>query len=122
LQDIVVKLCLEKPTNPLKFLRGFLGELEAKAHVTQEEEEEEQVEVQVAAPKGVGGSRRGGVSADVIDNHDAMAYEKKVNHLFSCSFAFPLTLVVQGCPKGCFDHDFASTLCCRQRAVRSPRA
>jgi len=79
LKDIVVKLCLEKPDNPLKFLRGFLSELEAKskgtATIAEEDEEEEESEPK---PRRATGNRRGGVSADVIDNDDAINYEKKV--------------------------------------------
>eukprot|EP00042_Codosiga_hollandica_P013314 m.30288 g.30288 ORF g.30288 m.30288 type:complete len:357 (+) comp41043_c0_seq1:63-1133(+) len=73
LKDIVVKLCLEKPTNPLKFIAEHVSKLnEASGTTTQSHEEE------APKPRTVGVNRRGAVSADVIDQDDAMAYEKKV--------------------------------------------
>jgi hypothetical protein len=79
-----VKLCLEKPENPLKFLRGFLSELEAKTkgHAADDDEEEEAAPL----PSRSAGNRRGGVSADVIEHDDAMQYQKKVH--INVFFAF----------------------------------
>ncbi len=111
---------MEKPSNPLKFLRNFLGELEAKAHASQRDEEEEEDEP-APAPKGVGGSRRGGVSADVIEHDDAMTYEKKVPFCFDCSLTFlkKLQFSTVGDSKGCRDDDFSSTMRCWQCFVRA---
>ncbi len=70
-QDIVVKLCLEKPANPLKYISEYVGKLSTSVAGADVEE--------APAPKrGDGTRRRGAVSADVIDQDDAMAYEKKV--------------------------------------------
>ena len=78
LQDIVVKLCLEKPDNPLKFLRGFLSELEAKTTKKAAESDSDEEDAAPRAPRVSQGNRRGGVSADVIDSDDASSYQKKV--------------------------------------------
>ncbi len=69
----MVKLCLEKPSNPLKYISEYVGQLSTSVSGTDVDE--------APAPKKGGDSvrRRGAVSADVINQDDAMAYEKKVS-------------------------------------------
>ncbi len=67
-----MKLCLHKPANPLKYISEYVGQLSNSVSGAEVDE--------APAPKKGGESvrRRGAVSADVIDQDDAMAYEKKV--------------------------------------------
>jgi cAMP-dependent protein kinase regulator len=67
LKDIVVKLCLEKPDDPLEFVKKYVSELQ---HKDAEEDDEEPL------PRGPG--RRGAVSASVMTEEEIANYEKKV--------------------------------------------
>ena len=102
---------MEKPANPLKYLRGFLTELEnksGKGAVANDDDDEEEAP-RAARPSQ--GNRRGGVSADVIDNDDAIDYVKKV---LACVFrpcCMPTGCVFQVIPKD------AATMISLQRCV-----
>jgi cAMP-dependent protein kinase regulator len=73
LKDIVVKLCLNKPPDVLEFVKDYISDLQAEkaAQVDADDDEEEHTVV----PRT---SRRGAVSAAVVDVDEAEAYEKKV--------------------------------------------
>ena len=76
LKDIVVKLCLDKPKDPVSYLKKFFADLESKnkAAAPADGDEEEDGEPKKARRQ----TRRGGVSADVIDDDDAATYQKKI--------------------------------------------
>eukprot|EP00035_Acanthoeca_spectabilis_P019844 m.429899 g.429899 ORF g.429899 m.429899 type:complete len:358 (-) comp17088_c0_seq1:70-1143(-) len=71
LKDIVVKLCLNKPPDVLEFVKEYITDLQAEkaAQVDVEDDETQHV------PRT---SRRGAVSAAVMDVDEAEAYQKTV--------------------------------------------
>jgi cAMP-dependent protein kinase regulator len=72
LKDIVVKLCLNKPPDVLDFVKDYITDLQAEkaAQVDVEDDDDS-----APAPRT---SRRGAVSAAVMDVDEAESYEKKV--------------------------------------------
>lgn len=76
LKDIVVKLCLNKPDDTLKFVKEYIEDLQqAKATEAVDDDDDEGPGDEAPAART---SRRGAVSAAVMDADDAEAYEKKV--------------------------------------------
>eukprot|EP00036_Acanthoecidae_sp_10tr_P008480 CAMPEP_0182926952 /NCGR_PEP_ID=MMETSP0105_2-20130417/12747_1 /TAXON_ID=81532 ORGANISM="Acanthoeca-like sp., Strain 10tr" /NCGR_SAMPLE_ID=MMETSP0105_2 /ASSEMBLY_ACC=CAM_ASM_000205 /LENGTH=352 /DNA_ID=CAMNT_0025064873 /DNA_START=81 /DNA_END=1139 /DNA_ORIENTATION=+ len=71
LKDIVVKLCLNKPPDVLEFVKDYITDLQAEKAAQVDVEDEDTAPV----PRT---SRRGAVSAAVMDMDEAEAYEKKV--------------------------------------------
>lgn len=76
LKDIVVKLCLNKPDDTLKFVKEYIEDLQ-QAKATEAVVDDDDEGPGDEAPAGRT-SRRGAVSAAVMDADDAEAYEKKV--------------------------------------------
>lgn len=75
LKDIVVKLCLNKPDDTLQFVKDYITELqEAKAAEDDGNDDDDDMGPVPAART----SRRGAVSAAVMDMDEAESYEKKV--------------------------------------------
>lgn len=72
LKDIVVKLCLNKPTDVLEFIKDYVTEMQNERRAEADEEDEDE------APMPRRSSRRGAVSAAVMDADEAESYEKKV--------------------------------------------
>jgi len=71
LKDIVVKLCLEKPADPLEFVKHYITGLQHAAGSAAHDDDDDH-----RPPQNVG--RRGGVSASVVTEDDAEEYEKKI--------------------------------------------
>ena len=73
LKDLVIKLCVDKPDDVLSYIQKHIAKL-------QEEQEEDD---EPRAPAARKPSRRGAVSADVVNADDAENYQKKVSfHTF----------------------------------------
>lgn len=74
LKDMVVRMCLEKPSDPLSFMQSYISELQSqRANASAEEDQEVHEEANRRRC-----SRRGAVSAEAYDANDAEAYQKKV--------------------------------------------
>ncbi|XP_014368937.2 cAMP-dependent protein kinase type I regulatory subunit [Papilio machaon] len=84
LKDCIVQLCLNKPENPVTFLRQYFQKLEreqvkaaAAAAATSEGEGDGELSP-LPLPAGQPPRRRGGISAEPVTEEDATSYVKKV--------------------------------------------
>ncbi|CAL8111456.1 unnamed protein product [Orchesella dallaii] len=80
LKDCIVQLCVQKPDNPIRFLREYFQRLEKEASLAREVIQEmspEDTEDLSPLPRGKP-SRRGGISAEPVSEEDATSYVKKV--------------------------------------------
>ncbi|CAH2039613.1 unnamed protein product, partial [Iphiclides podalirius] len=84
LKDCIVQLCLNKPENPITFLRQYFQKLEreqvkaaAAAAATSEGEGDGELSP-LPLPGGQLPRRRGGISAEPVTEEDATSYVKKV--------------------------------------------
>ncbi|XP_021964054.1 cAMP-dependent protein kinase type I regulatory subunit [Folsomia candida] len=79
LKDCIVQLCVQKPDNPVKFLREYFQRLEKEQSVRREmpDQSPEDTEDMSPLPRGKP-SRRGGISAEPVTEEDATSYVKKV--------------------------------------------
>eukprot|EP00040_Diaphanoeca_grandis_P018125 m.95230 g.95230 ORF g.95230 m.95230 type:complete len:360 (-) comp26798_c4_seq1:139-1218(-) len=75
LKDIVVKLCLNKPEDHLEYIKDYITEIQDKKREENEVEEHHSEDEEYRAPRL---SRRGAVSAAVMDVDEAENYEKKI--------------------------------------------
>jgi cAMP-dependent protein kinase regulator len=82
LKDCIVQLCVNRPTNPISFLREHFQKLEreqaldAKQQVTSPEDTEDLSPLPTHTQQPV--RRRGGISAEPVSEEDATSYVKKV--------------------------------------------
>ncbi|XP_057171365.1 cAMP-dependent protein kinase type I-beta regulatory subunit [Ursus arctos] len=83
LKDCIVHLCISKPERPMKFLREHFEKLEKEENrqlLTQQRSDSHDEEVSPTPPNPVvkARRRRGGVSAEVYTEEDAVSYVRKV--------------------------------------------
>uniref|UniRef100_A0A8C8Y2E1 RIIa domain-containing protein n=1 Tax=Panthera leo TaxID=9689 RepID=A0A8C8Y2E1_PANLE len=83
LKDCIVHLCVSKPDRPMKFLREHFEKLEkeeTRQILTQQKSDSHDEEVSPTPPNPVvkARRRRGGVSAEVYTEEDAVSYVRKV--------------------------------------------
>lgn len=83
LKDCIVHLCVSKPDRPMKFLREHFEKLEKEENrqiLTQQKSDSHDEEVSPTPPNPVvkARRRRGGVSAEVYTEEDAVSYVRKV--------------------------------------------
>ncbi|XP_006737251.1 cAMP-dependent protein kinase type I-beta regulatory subunit [Leptonychotes weddellii] len=83
LKDCIVHLCISKPDRPMKFLREHFEKLEKEENrqiLTQQKSDSHDEEVSPTPPNPVvkARRRRGGVSAEVYTEEDAVSYVRKV--------------------------------------------
>ncbi|XP_041987548.1 cAMP-dependent protein kinase type I regulatory subunit isoform X1 [Aricia agestis] len=84
LKDCIVQLCLNKPENPVSFLRQYFQKLEreqvkaAAAAAALSEGEADGELSPLPVPGGQLPRRRGGISAEPVTEEDATSYVKKV--------------------------------------------
>ena len=78
-RDITMKLILNRPTDALEFIKKHITEIQ-KAKSSKGGDED----MGPAAQRKV--SRRGGVSASVMDTEEALEYQKKVNRSFVLNY------------------------------------
>ncbi|XP_044269611.1 cAMP-dependent protein kinase type I regulatory subunit isoform X1 [Tribolium madens] len=82
LKDCIVQLCVNRPANPIAFLREHFQKLEreqaldAKQQVTSPEDTEDLSPLPTHTQQSV--RRRGGISAEPVSEEDATSYVKKV--------------------------------------------
>lgn len=84
LKDCIVQLCVNKPENPVSFLRQYFQKLEreqvkaAAAAAAASEGEADGELSPLPVPVGQPSRRRGGISAEPVTEEDATSYVKKV--------------------------------------------
>ncbi|XP_019493135.1 PREDICTED: cAMP-dependent protein kinase type I-beta regulatory subunit isoform X2 [Hipposideros armiger] len=86
LKDCIVRLCIAKPERPMKFLREHFEKLEKEEHrqtlaqksASQSDSHDEDVSPTLPNPVVKARRRRGGVSAEVYTEEDAVSYVRKV--------------------------------------------
>ncbi|VVC86733.1 unnamed protein product, partial [Leptidea sinapis] len=84
LKDCIVQLCLNKPENPVTFLRQYFQKLEreqVKAAAAAAATSEGEADGELSPLPVLGGQlprRRGGISAEPVTEEDATSYVKKV--------------------------------------------
>ncbi|KAL4239998.1 cAMP-dependent protein kinase type I-alpha regulatory subunit [Mactra antiquata] len=85
LKECIVQLCINRPENPVTFLREYFENLEikeqkakAKSATPPSDEREDEVSMTPPHPASKARGRRGAVSAEVYKEEDAAQYVKKV--------------------------------------------
>lgn len=86
LKDCIVQLCVQKPDNPIRFLREYFQRLEKEQSARRDvpDMSPEDTEDMSPLPRGKP-SRRGGISAEPVTEEDATSYVKKVEWNFKIS-------------------------------------
>ncbi|KAF6281216.1 protein kinase cAMP-dependent type I regulatory subunit beta [Rhinolophus ferrumequinum] len=86
LKDCIVRLCIAKPERPMRFLREHFEKLEKEEHrqllaqksAAQSDSHDEDASPTLPNPVVKARRRRGGVSAEVYTEEDAVSYVRKV--------------------------------------------
>nr|XP_030706932.1 cAMP-dependent protein kinase type I-beta regulatory subunit isoform X1 [Globicephala melas]XP_030706933.1 cAMP-dependent protein kinase type I-beta regulatory subunit isoform X1 [Globicephala melas] len=97
LKDCIVQLCISKPERPMRFLREHFEKLEKEENrqilaqqksASQSDSHDEEVSPSPPNPVVQARHRRGGVSAEVYTEEDAVSYVRKISKNCDMQLAF----------------------------------
>ncbi|TEA41333.1 hypothetical protein DBR06_SOUSAS9810161 [Sousa chinensis] len=97
LKDCIVQLCISKPERPMRFLREHFEKLEKEENrqilaqqksASQSDSHDEEVSPSPPNPMVQARHRRGGVSAEVYTEEDAVSYVRKISKNCDMQLAF----------------------------------